>query len=84
MTTEQAELEILRLQEVIAKNKRSEVPKPLENPDFTSLIEIAKNHIEEISNDGFSDEDSDHWFYEAVMEAVYGNKVWEWINKNSR
>lgn len=83
MTTEQAELEILRLQEVIARNKRLEVPKPLENPDFTSLIEIAKNHIEAISNNGFSDEDSDHWFYEAVMECVYGKSVWKWINNKT-
>jgi hypothetical protein len=84
MTTEQAELEIERLQKLIAKNKQSDIPKPLETPDFTYLSEIAQSYIREIVDTGFTDEDTEHWFFEAVMESVYGNKVFEWINKNSR
>ena len=83
MTTERAEIEIARLQKIIQENKKSEIPIPLPEPDFSPLIEMAKSHINEISNEGFADENSDHWFYEAVMECVYGKNVWEWINKNS-
>lgn len=84
MTTEEAELQIQQLQKFIQENKNLEIPIPLVNPDFSPLIEMAKNHIDTIAGDGFEDENSDHWFYEAVMECVYGKKVWVWINKNSR
>ena len=70
MTTEQAKLEIQRLQKLIDIHKESEVPKPLENPDFSQLIKLANSHIKTISNDGFSDENSDYWFYETQIEIL--------------
>lgn len=84
MTTEQAKIEILRLQRIIEDNEKLEIPTPLVNPDFSRLIQVAKNHIDDISKSGFADENSDHWFYELVMESIYGPNVWEWITKKSR
>lgn len=84
MTTKQAEQEIAKLQRIIQENKNSEIPIPLVNPDFNSLIEMAKSHIQEIHETGLTDEDADHWFYEEAMNCIYGKNVWKWINKNSK
>jgi hypothetical protein len=55
-------------------------PTPLEIIDFSAVIEMCKDHIANIENDEH-DDDTDHYIYETAMEAVFGPKVWEWINK---
>lgn len=62
----------------IAKEKA--MPQPISNPDFSQVVDMAtefvKNHAK-----GVCDSDSDHWFFEAVMETVYGKDYWVWHNK---
>jgi len=60
--------------------KKDAVPKPLNKPDFSHVQKTAKRIIEEIAL-GKESEDNGHWCYEAIMEAVYGKKVWLWINE---
>mgnify|MGYP003555237604 CR=1 FL=1 len=83
MTKEEALEEITRLQKFVAE-KSIPKPEPLDNPNFGYLVSLAMEHISDLDKDGFADEESDHWFYEAVMEAVYGKDVWAWINANSK
>lgn len=64
------------------EEKIESMPAPLENPDFSSVIELCKNQILEMTKaDYCEDNDSDHYIYEAAMQAIYGKDVWEWINK---
>lgn len=60
--------------------KEAGVPKPVENMDFSGVINICKGHISDIKNHE-EDDDSKHYIYEAAMEAVFGSSVFDWINK---
>jgi len=57
-------------------------PKPLkkENMKFDEVIKLAKENINEIAKGEDQDSDTKHYIYEEVMEAVFGENVWEWIN----
>lgn len=81
MTKQEAEQQIKKLQKFIAEKEQEEIPKPLDNPDFTPLIELAQAYIDDINNDKYCEDDA-HYIFERAMECVFGKKVWGWINKN--
>jgi hypothetical protein len=56
-------------------------PEPLSSPDFSKVTRMVKEHIEEIAQDGFANDDYEGWIYEAVVVAIYGGGVFDWINK---
>lgn len=66
----------------IRKKQKAELerPKPVQNPDFSALIKTCEGMIEECAR-GERDDDTSHYIYEAAMTAVYGNKVFDWMNK---
>jgi len=74
------------LLEELARRKKVEatVPKLIEIPDLSTLISQAKDIVQEVV-DGTWHEDNDdaHYMYEAVMEALYGEKFWNWFNDNT-
>lgn len=49
--------------------------------EIRSLIRACENYINGIAADGYADEDGQQWIYEAALEVVYGDKIWEWINE---
>lgn len=55
----------------------------IEDIGWSSVIDLSKENLTHISEKGFEEEDINQWMYEAVYEAVYGNKVFDWINKNT-
>jgi hypothetical protein len=55
-------------------------PISCENPDFSEVLDLCKVHILDISRNE-TDEDTIHYIYEAAMEAIYGQDIWQWINK---
>lgn len=59
------------------------VPEPVENPDWAGVISLAKKTIENVNNNGYLGKDMEHYAYEEVMKAVYGNNIFDWINKNT-
>lgn len=70
-----------------------EAPKRVEKPDFGPVIELVREHMAEMEQVaaagedpgercGLSTGDHDHYIYEAVLEAVYGEDVWDFINQN--
>lgn len=67
------------------EHKKSKRPKPLENPDFSSLIKMCEEHLDDIEKDE-DHEDDDHWFYEHAMNTVYGkeSKIWDYIKSISK
>jgi hypothetical protein len=72
---EQLEAELERIEQV-----RNAPPAPLENPDFSSLVSIAKEKIRTIVDK--KDVNTNQFFYEEVMEAVYGYEIFDWINEH--
>ena len=59
------------------------VPIPRNEINWEQVINLAKQHIEEIQDEYQENNDDTQWFYEAVMEAVYGKNIWNWINSNT-
>lgn len=77
VSTEELEAELARRQSLQG------VPEPLENPDFSELIECVKNGVQEMINKQYEDDDFSHFVYEAAMEAVYGKGFFDWRNKQN-
>ena len=69
--------------EIVRRQKESEKPQPLPDDQVTEnllkLKEFAIHDVDEHDN-GEDNEDSDHYMWEAVIEAVYGKEVWVWWN----
>jgi hypothetical protein len=57
-------------------------PKPKTNPDFSSLIKMCEEYLDDIRN---RDDDFDHYLYQEVITCVYGYEsgIWDYINLNS-
>jgi hypothetical protein len=51
------------------------------NPDFTHVIEGCAAYLDELRTQGVA---SDHWIFEAAMQAVYGPDCWKIINQYQR
>lgn len=51
--------------------------------DYNRLKESAKSIIDEILQNGFINEDSEHYLYEDIMTVFYGSKIFDWIRNNT-
>ena len=56
-------------------------PEPLVTPDFTGIVELARSMVKQHADD-HGDRDNDHWCFEAVLRAVYGDSIWKWWNSH--
>lgn len=57
--------------------------KPNSNPDFTQTREACKGLIEELETSQFYEVDLDDHvesIYQKAMEAVFGHRVWAFLN----
>jgi hypothetical protein len=59
---------------------KEDFPVPLENPDFDRLKKLLADVLKNIDENDEND-DTPHDVYESALEAVYGNTVWNWINR---
>lgn len=58
----------------------TEKPKQLDRPDFEALKKLCGDYMTFLdSEDYHEDNDYDHYIYEAAMQAIYGEKVWDYI-----
>ena len=57
--------------------------KPVANEEIPTeeIKTLCLKHIDEIEN-GEIDRGTEHYIYEAAMEAVFGKDVWQWVNRN--
>lgn len=55
-------------------------PNQLFSKDFTQVIDYCQKYIDGIFDEDYPPKDMDHYIFEAAMNAVFGNDVWEWIN----
>jgi len=56
--------------------KRKTLPQPLADPNFSALVTLVTDYVEDIQND----DDMEHWVFEAAIEAVYGHDIWNYLN----
>lgn len=82
MTDDQIKAELVR-----RKSAPAPIPQPLSDKQIKEnlfdLKERAVKLIDDIAHDE-EREDAKHFMYEAVMTAVYGTSVWNWINKTRK
>lgn len=57
-------------------------PQPLAQPDFNRLIAEVVEYVKWIER-GKYHEDSDRaeWIFWEALEAVYGDRVFDWVNE---
>lgn len=57
-------------------------PKPKENVNYEEIIKSAQNYLD--SFDNYIDDrdlDNTHYLMEEIMEEVFGENVFDWINE---
>lgn len=59
---------------------RGVAPLPLAKPDFSEVTRSCKCYLDEVTR-GEIDSDTKHYIFEAAMIAVYGTKVFDYINR---
>jgi hypothetical protein len=61
-----------------------ERPEPNPNPDFSELKDICLAYLDKVEKgDGNFTEDEKHYIFEAAINAIYGEHVWEFINERN-
>jgi hypothetical protein len=81
MTDEELKAELKRRKQ---EREAAETPKPVDNPDFSGLIEMFQGEIRDICKGNYHDDthsDFIHYVYETAAEAIYGKDFFKWYNK---
>ena len=60
--------------------EQEKIPEIIPNPDFTNLINMSKEYINDLANGRFNEGDT-HYFYEELMTTLFGKDIFTWINK---
>ncbi len=80
-----SEFTIEELETELENKKREEdiskIPQLIENPSLDKLIALCKTEINHLFLKGRNTKDARNWFYEEVMETLYGTDVFNWINE---
>jgi hypothetical protein len=64
-----------------AEKEAAKRPKPLPEPDFSNVVKQCAEYIKQLSADGYYDDDTKQYIFEAAVEAVYGRDVWDWVRE---
>jgi len=74
------------LEKELEKRNKLEKPKPLTKIDTEELIKICTTYIDEIEKGEMCDFSDlvERYIFAAAIEAVFGDKIWDWINKKSQ
>ncbi len=62
------------------EQRKQNAPQPFEEPDYSKANDLVVKYITEISETG-TGTDITNDVYEAVMEAVYGKDIWNYIDR---
>lgn len=67
--------------EIERRNKVKIPPKRLENINWNPVVEMTEEYVKNVAAMPDHDpDDIDRLMFEAVMEAIYGPKIWDWFN----
>lgn len=69
--------------ELLIKDNKVKIPNRLHRENFTHTIKLATKYINELAKpeDERQLKDIEQYIFEASIEAVYGAKVWDYINQ---
>ena len=73
------EIEIL----LVAQAASERPPQQSANIECAKLRETCQRYIDAIANKSYIDSDYKHYIFEAALEAVFGEDIWEWVRENS-
>ena len=59
---------------------KAQMPEELSRHEFSGVVKLCRQHLDNLSRLGTHDSDTPHYIYEAAMTAVFGADVWVWIN----
>jgi hypothetical protein len=77
-TTEELAEELARREQEVYYSE----PEPLGAPDYTKLEETVVGYVGFVWGDDYhEDNDYRHYIFEAAMEAVYGEEIWDQMRK---
>jgi hypothetical protein len=68
-----------RVVEACEKRVALQMPQPLASPDWTEVVKVCQERLQEYLDGNETDSDIPHYIYEAAIKAVFGPGVWEWI-----
>ena len=79
----------IELEEELARRKKdkNKPPKPIEQikVDWLPVYRYVTKSVSEIAKTDEEDrsepKDFEHWIYESVMVAIYGQDFWKWWNQ---
>ncbi len=76
------EFTVEELQEEIEKRKkiRKECPKKIYIPNWEPTIKMCEGYINDLIKNGYADHDHRIYIFEAAVEAVFGKKIWGFVN----
>lgn len=77
-TAEELQAEVDRRKE---EERQQVKPKLLDEPDIASLQQLCEKYISDEYNDQADIEDWQQWFYEGILNAFFGNVVWDWLDQ---
>lgn len=63
------------------EKEKDKKPEPKEEIDWSKLIECVKEGVTILDEEGYEQNDFEHYVFEAAMTAVYGDEIWDWWNK---
>jgi len=53
-------------------------PEPLPNPDFSSIIDMCKDHVaNKMNNKSMGEDENEEFMFETVMQVVYGEDIFD-------
>lgn len=81
ISTEELQLEIDSRKK---KKQKLAKPKQLFQSNIDPLRKICQEYIDYLANDGFEDNDFDHYIFEVAIEAIFGPDVWKYINDQNK
>lgn len=81
-TLDQCSIEELK-EEIRQREIQNSAPTALKSPDMSDVVIMAKEYIETLKRGEGVDDDFEHYLFECVMESVYGEIVWTWVNAQS-
>jgi hypothetical protein len=61
--------------------EKKNTPKLIEEPDLSSLQEMATNTVEYMNETGCYEKDIEQYMFESVMTTFYGKDIFNHLNK---
>lgn len=84
ITTEDLLAELKRREEQAKEAKKPRATALVAPEDLEKLKASCQDYIDQIAEDGYVDDDSKQWIFEAAMELFFGRLVWRWIGENQK